>query len=341
MELKDPIEHHLQRVNALDRRQFLRPMTSSEVLERSARIYQLAARHILAKTAVPTLFCYIAIVFATTFLLPGFFNVIGGQNLSNDIISISIAAALTLFLALPLFMFGLGQSFSTSVAAVNDYITGDRLPGEPAVEGVPLPNPWEFTVLLTGTTLEAFFPLIGASGLFLIGAVLENLYPNSLLPGLFAIFGVFVAVVAFFLCPILLMRNAIVPIAAIVEQKNGKLARQRGRQLARSTPTTGGIWESMLFGLVVTFFVGLGLFLMLQTVTSLVLGGGPLQNWLGTAIFGDLIRSGIEMIPGYLLLWLLTPFWAALCTTIYYDRRIRLEGYDIRMLAKDVLEVRE
>ncbi|MFM9873350.1 MAG: hypothetical protein ACKVQS_07790 [Fimbriimonadaceae bacterium] len=341
MELKDPIELHLQRVNSLDRRQFLRPMTSSEKLERSARIYQLSARKILAKTLLPSLFCFVSLIFGGAYLLPSFFVIVGGDQLTDDLSRVGIAAILTIFLAIPLFMFGLGQCFASAVAETNDYITGDRLPGEPAVTKLEIPNPWKFTNLLSLAALESFLPILAASICFLLGAVIQSAAPDSIVPGLLGVIGFLIAMASFVVTPILFFRNCLVPVVAVLEKGDGKSIRTRARMLARSKGNIPGIAESMLHGFVVFLIVGGGLFLMFQIAINLILGMGTIENWLGSVIFGDLIKSAGEMLPLFAIIWLLTPFWAALSTVNYYDRRIKLEGFDIRMLAKDVLEVRE
>lgn len=341
MELKDPIELHLQRVNSLDRRQFLRPMTSSEKLERAARIYQLSARRILAQTLLPSLFCFVSMIFGGAYLLPSFFVIIGGDKLTDDLSRVGIAALLTLFLAIPLFMFGLGQCFATAVSETNDYITGDRLPGEPQVTKLDIPNPWKFTSILSIAALESFLPIFAASLCFILGALVQNTAPDSILPGFLGVIGFLIAMASFVITPILFFRNCLIPVVAVLEKGDSKTIRSRGRYLAKAKGNITGVAESMIHGLIVFLFVGGGLFAMLQIAFSIILGMGAIENWLGSVIFGDLLKSAGQMLPLYAIIWLLTPFWAALCTVNYYDRRIKLEGFDIRMLAKDVLEVRE
>lgn len=341
MELKDPIELHLQRVNSLDRRQFLRPMSSSEKLERAARIYQLSARHILGKTLLPSLFCFISLIFSGAYLLPGFFVIVGGDKLSDDLSRVGISALITIFFAIPLFMFGIGQCFATAVSETNDYITGDRLPGEPSVSTLQIPHPWKFTSLLSVAALESFLPILAASLCFIFGAVIQNVVPDSVIPGLLGIFGFVIAMASFIVTPILFFRNCLIPVVAVLEKGDSKTIRQRGRILAGMKGNISGVGESMFHGLVVFLFVGGGLYIMFKIAVDLILGIGAVDNWLGSVIFGDLIKSAFQMLPLYALIWVLTPFWAALCTVNYYDRRIKLEGFDIRMLAKDVLEVRE
>ncbi len=341
MELKDPIELHLQRVNSLDRRQFLRPMNSSEKLERAARIYQLSARNILGQTIIPSLFCFVSLIFGATFLLPSFFVIVGGEQLNEELARVGISTLITIFLAIPLFMFGVSRCFAIAVSETNDYITGDRLPGEPPATKLDLPHPWKFTSLLSIAALEAFFPLLIVTVCFILGAIVQSTVPDSVIPGLLGIIGFFIGMAGFVITPIIFCRNSLIPVVAVLEKGDGATIRKRGRMLASLKGNIPGIGESMLHAVVVLLFVAGGLFASFQVGISLILGIGTVSNWLGSIIFGDLIKSAIQMLPLYVLFWCLTPFWAALCTVNYYDRRIKLEGFDIRILARDVLEVRE
>lgn len=341
MELKDPIELHLERVNSLDRRQFLRPMGSSELLERAARIYQISARDILPRTALPALYCYVALVFAGTFLLPGLFVVSGRDQLAGELSRLAASGALTFFVAMPLFVLGLGQCYAVSVDAVNDYATGDRLPGEPPTGRKLSPNLFRYTLLLTAVTAIAFGPIVASAVVFLGGAFADGLMPDSGFAEISALFGSFGILGSFVAVPALLLRYSLVPVVAVVEGGTGLQAFRRGTYLAKRHQMVSGVWETAMQAVIVFGFVSAGLLMMIQLATSLIVGAGPVDSWLNGAIFGSLIRSAIWMAPGYILLWLLTPFWAALSTTLYYDRRVRVEGFDIRMLAKDVLEVHE
>ena len=48
--------------------------------------------------------------------------------------------------------------------------------------------------------------------------------------------------------------------------------------------------------------------------------------------------EGMGALPSFLALWLLVPFLSCSLVTIYFDRRVIIEGYDIEMMARDVLQ---
>jgi hypothetical protein len=41
------------------------------------------------------------------------------------------------------------------------------------------------------------------------------------------------------------------------------------------------------------------------------------------------------------MLWVLIPVWCTTTTILYFERRIRLEGYDIELLARDMVRSRK
>jgi hypothetical protein len=52
--------------------------------------------------------------------------------------------------------------------------------------------------------------------------------------------------------------------------------------------------------------------------------------------FRPLIIGAIGYLATFLTIWTVIPVWCTTTTILYYERRIRLEGYDIESLAKDI-----
>ena len=49
-----------------------------------------------------------------------------------------------------------------------------------------------------------------------------------------------------------------------------------------------------------------------------------------------IVEGVLALVPYFLSLWVVIPVWAVTVTIIYFERRVRLEGYDIEALAADV-----
>jgi hypothetical protein len=250
-----------------------------------------------------------------------------------------VTLAITLFVAIPLFMFGLGQAFEIAIRHVQDYVTGDQLPGESKPAKKPPTPPWRMTGLLTVIGIEAFAPVILASALFVAGA-LASASNNVATSGFLAFSGVMIALLSLIVCPFLIMRNCLGPVAMAVEGGPILQARRRGITLTHSN-RVGGIADSVIVALLVLVVIVIGISFAVTVPLNLLTESGPFQHWVGTSVYGSIVRSTLAALPYYIVLWLMTPFWATFCTVLYFDRRVRIEGFDIRMLAKDVLEVRE
>jgi len=51
---------------------------------------------------------------------------------------------------------------------------------------------------------------------------------------------------------------------------------------------------------------------------------------------GVILQKVLELFPLFLAIWIIIPVWCTTTTLLYYERRIRLEGYDILALAQEV-----
>ena len=94
----------------------------------------------------------------------------------------------------------------------------------------------------------------------------------------------------------------------------------------------GNVWTLYVVLFFVSLLVGLGL------NGALGMLGFPdrFASHLDNLPYGGLLVEGLRLIPLFLWVWTIVPVWSVTITIIYYERRIRLEGYDIEALAADV-----
>jgi hypothetical protein len=100
--------------------------------------------------------------------------------------------------------------------------------------------------------------------------------------------------------------------------------------MARRFPSPSGS------GYVWTFCVG-GYFLLVATYVGIVAGIGAVWSFFGMDQVGSgraaaWAESVVSIVPIALTVWLLMPLYGVFMTLLYYDRRIRLEGYDVDTL---------
>ncbi len=100
------------------------------------------------------------------------------------------------------------------------------------------------------------------------------------------------------------------------------------RSIGRSWKLTRDNWWRVFGTLVVVFLIALVVNFALGAVLGIVAAGSDSISEVAFAVLNTLIT---------LLTYMLTyPLWAAVMTVIYYDLRVRNEGFDLQLLAQGV-----
>jgi MFS family permease len=106
--------------------------------------------------------------------------------------------------------------------------------------------------------------------------------------------------------------------ALLMEDRRGTKALRRSRQLVR-----GRFWPS---------FAAVVIAIMLAGVVAAALQGAVLAVVLSTD--NELVETVVQAIAGTATSALVTPFSAAAILVIYFDLRVRKEGFDLELLAR-------
>jgi Membrane domain of glycerophosphoryl diester phosphodiesterase len=100
------------------------------------------------------------------------------------------------------------------------------------------------------------------------------------------------------------------------------------RSIGRSWTLTRGNWWRVFGTLVVVFLIAMVVNFALGAVLGIVAAGSDSISEVAFAVLNTVIT---------LLTYMLTyPLWAAVMTVIYYDLRVRNEGFDLQLLAQGV-----
>ncbi len=108
---------------------------------------------------------------------------------------------------------------------------------------------------------------------------------------------------------------------AVVFERKGPFA-----AIGRSWSLTGGNFWRTLGTLIVVFLIAFVLQLVLGGIVGGILGASDSVSELTVAIVLTLVNL--------ITLALTYPLWAAVTTVIYYDLRVRNEGFDLQLLAQ-------
>jgi len=136
-----------------------------------------------------------------------------------------------------------------------------------------------------------------------------SIFGAAFVRGILVVLGFLACVVPAFIAMIVTFA---MPMAVVLEGASAMQAYERSKTLARDQ------WGRIVITYVLTFVLALVAAIGLGVVTELVGGEG--------------IGRLVELLSGVLL----APFVAVVGTMLYYDLRIRKEGFDIEMLVAEV-----
>ncbi len=330
----EPYLGYQRRLRSIDRRRLLKPYASSELIDTSLRLYQRIAWPVLRATAAPMLLCLVALTFYAGFVIPGFFTS-SAADLPGELAEIGLVTVIGLGVALPLFATGLGLSAVQTVPLVSQQVMGEIVPRRGG--GVAL----QATVSMVACALVVLVLTIGPALLFGFGMVLgmvaertgtQNMV-TDVVSGL-SIVGLYT--LGWALVPLGLHYFGLAPVVSVLEGSGPWAAVKRSARLVRSvrwqTAASGATFgAALLLGL-----LGIALFTALQMlVGAFDLARLVDRHLMGTGL-SQLAAGAVSSLPGYLTLWFLVPVWTAVCTVLYYDRRVRLEAFDIQVLTADI-----
>jgi glycerophosphoryl diester phosphodiesterase family protein len=129
--------------------------------------------------------------------------------------------------------------------------------------------------------------------------------------------------ILFFIPPIWLAIKFSMAFPAVIFERAGPF-----RAIGRSWRLTKNNWWRVFGTLVVVFLIALVVNFALTAVLGIVAAGSDSISEVAFAVLNTVIT---------LLTYMLTyPLWAAVMTVLYYDLRVRNEGFDLQLLAQGV-----
>lgn len=324
-----------RRLGAADRRVRLHPMTAAEMVDAAAALYRAQGRRILRLTAAPVLFCYLAIIFVVHFVAPAFFSTSAPDDLAVQFAEAGAALVVGLVVAFPLFLLGLGYTSALVTRLTADFLTGN-LPDAREAAGAGARN--AFLLVRTGLSgLAVPLGILAASLVLLaVGAVLETTGGGegwAVASGAASLIGLILAGVSGVAA---VFRQSLAPAAAVVEEQPPRAANRRSLELLKAAKPHPHGYDHLTNLMVVTLF--------LAAVAGFGLAAGlgllDLPTRLGRISFGPIpveavLATTLDLLGWYAALWTAIPFWCCGTAILYFDRRVRLEAYDLKLLDQD------
>lgn len=314
-------------------------METTEIMDLAMRVYQTFGLVLLKASAMPALFCFAALTFWSEFVLPSLTQTSHVGNVQAQIGEAMISITLGAAIGGPLFLIGLSYASAVTVHLVSDFI-GGRIPNERGAHNGARRSMGKMFWLNVRELFQAWSGLLLALGAIAASALLSNvLSAESLWPVVVSMVAVFGFLIGLFVLPWVMARHALAPAVIVLEDRKPGDAVKGSINLMKGTP-----WTPSGFGTVVLlFFVELLLLFLIWLGASTSLGlfevfdqARGLADW---PVVGALVLKALELFPHFLAVWIIIPVWCTTTTLLYYERRIRLEGYDILALAQEVWRV--
>ena len=305
----------------------LEPLSTSDIIDRSIGIYRRNARPLLATVTVPFL------IGALGWLLMQFAQgAVGGEDESVGAIA----------LPLLLIVVGFGMSILYGYLMVLATAGLSRAVGDHIMLGTPI------TVRGTMRAIRARIGDLTLGSLILAGGIMAGstvagliMFGALLLVGLVTVAvasaglpevvaGVVVVVVMLIafagillvVVPVILSRLVFIPQAIMIEGCNA------GAALSRSFALGAKNWNRVLGILAFSYFAS-------WSLAAAVLAPVLIGLWLTGYLDFDFetfnaVTGGINQFSSFLVV----PVWAIAYTLLYFDSRVRREGYDVDLLAR-------
>lgn len=311
-------------------------MKTNEALDLAARAYQHTGWPMLQAVAIPSLFCLAGFAFFWSYAFPSLWTTRNPGSTQVQIAEAGFALALAIFVAAPLFL--IGASFATAVATrlVADYMVGNVPHIEGAVRAARGKLGAMFKLLFRQMLIGSLF-FLAAMLMLMASAFITVANPTSLEgPAAIAGLATFGLMLGFLWIPFVLCRTSLAPAAMMMENVSAREATRRSASLLKSEGRSGSGYETIINGLILVALLyllgGWGLYAL---SSELGIGTFIADKIVGSS-WTDLLDALFGYLPWYLVIWITIPLWATICTIVYFERRVRKEGFDIELLAQDV-----
>jgi hypothetical protein len=163
---------------------------------------------------------------------------------------------------------------------------------------------------------------------------------DSSAAGLVALLGLLGLAVGFLLFLAIATRHALAVPVAVIEGKGGREAARRSKQLLKQALGHGTGYSMVYSVYFLLFVVGVSFLVAVEFALMILAIPDRISSWFAGSWMKPILVQIVELAPLYLVVWALVPAWAASLTVIYYERRVRLEGYDIEALGRQTNEDR-
>lgn len=331
MQTNGPIRDYASYAN-LNQRRYLRPESPGETLESAIHTYRLYFKEICQLTLIPSLLVSGFFTCFSSLLLPRLFKTTFSDNTSYQVLEFIVVLFGGLTVGFLVAALGLSR-----IAVICHTIADLQFRNQSMVLSEIERASFALLLRTFATLVRTFFFVILPFGVSLVPILICG-FLLAVTPEKDALLGV-VGILSLFLLPIggvwslTRLSTGIGAISvAIAENKTPKQAVERTKYLfsskskppVRSNPVVTSIINSIV------------LYLVLRSGYSgadeLIGFSDFILQWFRNPLMNQTAALALSILPEFIAIWLLTPFISIAGAMFYHQRRIVVEGLDIKTL---------
>lgn len=304
-------------------------MSNREMTDVAIRMFQTLGWTMLRLCAVPSLFCLASLGFVSDYLIPH----LGTTTKSEWIDQVAeLAGSIVIGIAVagPLYLIGTMSVAALVSQIVADYLSGN-VPDEESAKRSLRSNLPRLMGLAWRELMLSLSGLIFATVLLIVSAWINRTGAGDVITGLVALSTIFAFIIGVGVFFYVRDRHVMAAVIVVLEGASAKDAAKRS-QLLRKGPKSEALFSQALNLAFLTLVAVFG-FAMVFSMLSLE---DVAKSTFGSFPYPKIWMEAFDLLPVYLIVWFVVPIWSTLVTIFYFDRRIRLEGFDIDALAGDI-----
>lgn len=309
-------------------------MNSAELLNAALRVYRQLGWTYLRLTLIPSVFCLAGMAFVLDYVLPSLFVTRDASSFATQIGEAGSALAFALFVGCPLFLIGCSYTCALVIHLTSDHMLGNPLSPDAAAQAAR----GSFGSLLLVAVREVFLSswAVLASCLVLgVGSYLSQTHISSDLGGLLFGIGILGIAVGLGVFVLVAATHALAPAIVLLEGLTGFKAAKRSAYLLKPHLYHPSGVPNILVSLFYIGLAGLIEWISISGTLAMLQAEEHFQGLLAGVPFEGVFLSAFGLLAPFVTVWTLLPVYATCVTLVYYERRIRLEGLDIEILAAE------
>ncbi len=304
-----------------------------ELIELTERLYRTLFRQTVKHAGWTFALFFVASSFFGAVILPNVFSTRSPNDNWAQAAELTAAAASAVLIAAP--MLAIAAAYLTGICATlaGQLILGEEVDGAGARSRASR-RLWTIARVIGSSLLRlAMLPIFTGAMLALSGFASSQGGPMALL---FSVVAVGLFCLSMLFVPLLLVRLSLSPIVSAMEDLPAKQVAARSRALMQARwghPNgLGAIFALAGVCLMLGLLAWLG-FSVAVTLASFL--AEPIIQAL-PGIVRRAVEGFLSLLAPVLALGFVIPYWSFGLTAIYFDRRVRLEGFDVITLQEDI-----